>query len=102
MDFHQIIDNVYPLPDVAREKLAAEIDEIKLEKNTTLLRADKVETHIYFIKQGVVRHFPGMKKKRLLFGLVKKARLFCRCGVMWKIKRDMKMLNYWKIACCTK
>lgn len=67
MDFHQIIDNVYPLPDVAREKLAAEIDEIKLEKNTTLLRADKVETHIYFIKQGVVRAFSRYEEKEITF-----------------------------------
>lgn len=57
MDFHAIIDAVYPVSKAAEEKLRLHTEEVTLNKHTILLKAGKVASRIYFIKKGVVRAF---------------------------------------------
>ena len=57
MDIHQILDSIYPLPEDSKRALTACITEVEYPKGHILLRADKIETKIYFIKKGIVRAY---------------------------------------------
>ncbi len=62
MTIDQILDNIHPLPESSKQTLKQCISEIELPKRTILLRADRIEKRIYFLKQGIVRayaHTPG-------------------------------------------
>ncbi len=57
MQIEQILNNIYPLPEEALQKLCAAVDEVAVGKGTILMRPDRVEQYIYFIKEGVVRAY---------------------------------------------
>lgn len=57
MNLNDIIDNIYPLPEVSKGVLKQHITEVHLRKGYILLRAERIERNIYFIKQGIVRAF---------------------------------------------
>lgn len=57
MNIDQIIDNIYPLPDLSKQILKSHITEVCFPKGHILLRADRLEKSIYFIKQGIVRAY---------------------------------------------
>ena len=57
MQIHQILDQIYPLPQGSKTTLIEKITEISWPKNHILLKTDKVETKIYFIKSGIVRAY---------------------------------------------
>lgn len=63
----QIIDSVYPVPAEVRVELLQHIEEVKLPKGHLLLRADKTETDIYFIKKGIVRAFATADAAEITF-----------------------------------
>lgn len=71
MDIDQIIDNIYSIPEAARKKLKENITEIRLPKGHLLLRADKVETSVYFIKRGIARAFTFQNDNEITFWLGK-------------------------------
>lgn len=57
MTIDQILDNLYPLPEVSRQILKKYIVEVSFPKGHILLRADRIKKSIYFIKQGIVRAY---------------------------------------------
>lgn len=57
MELHQIIDRIYSIPEISRLKLQNCIDEVKFSKGHTLIKADKIETSIYFIRKGIARAY---------------------------------------------
>lgn len=57
MTIEQIIDNVYLLPEVSKSVLRKYIWEVSFPKGYVLLRADRIERNIYFIRQGIVRAY---------------------------------------------
>lgn len=57
MNIDQIIDNIYPLPEVSKRILQKHIAEVSFPKGYVLLRADRIEKNIYFLKQGIVRAY---------------------------------------------
>lgn len=57
MTIDQILENIYPLPELSREKIKKHTQEIHFPKNHILLRAEKIEQSIYFIKKGIVRAY---------------------------------------------
>ncbi len=57
MDINRIIDSIHPLPDRTRLVLTGIISEITYPKGYLLLKADKVEPNIYFLKRGIVRAY---------------------------------------------
>ncbi|MGV3762663.1 Crp/Fnr family transcriptional regulator [Parapedobacter sp.] len=71
MDLDQILDNIYPLPEVSKQALKAYINEVHFRKGDRLLRADRVERDIYFIKQGIVRAYARTAHNETTFWLGK-------------------------------
>ena len=67
MDINQIIDNIGILPDSSRNALKEIITEATYPKGHILFRADKVETKVYFIKQGIVRAYTEMEDNEITF-----------------------------------
>lgn len=63
----QILNQIYPLPKTSLELLKDCISEVSFVKGTILLRADKVETDIYFIKKGIVRAYSDTENNEITF-----------------------------------
>lgn len=67
MTIDKILDTIYPLPDASKQLLKNHIDEVSLPKGDILLRADRVEKNIYFIKQGIVRAYTQTTDNEITF-----------------------------------
>ncbi|MDO1450170.1 Crp/Fnr family transcriptional regulator [Rhodocytophaga aerolata] len=67
MNLDQIIDSIYLLPEASKHVLKERIVEVNYPKKYLLLRADKVETNIYFIKKGIVRAFARQGAHEITF-----------------------------------
>ncbi len=62
MEIEEILDKIYQLPTLSKESIIEVIDEVEYPKGFNLIKADKIERNIYFIKKGIVRaytHSPG-------------------------------------------
>lgn len=57
MDIDHILDRFYPLPAASKAALKAHITEVSHPKGTIIIRADRVEKYLYFIRSGMVRAF---------------------------------------------
>ncbi|SJZ63297.1 Crp/Fnr family transcriptional regulator [Sediminibacterium ginsengisoli] len=65
----EILDTRQVLSEASKLAFAACTEEIQLARGTILLRAGRVETSIYFIKQGIVRAYaPGDPEITFWFG----------------------------------
>ena len=67
MQIDEILDNIYLLPNEAKQALKANINEISYPRGHILLRADKVETTLYFIKKGIVRAYANTSDNEITF-----------------------------------
>lgn len=67
MEMNFIIDSIYKLSDKSKLKINNCIIERKFAKGHLLLRADKVETNIYFIKKGIVRAYSRTPQNEITF-----------------------------------
>ncbi len=67
MNIDQIINNIAPLGQHAKAKLTAEVTLVSFPKSTILLKAEKVEQDVYFIKKGVVRAFSEFEEGEITF-----------------------------------
>lgn len=56
-DIDNILDNIYLLPEVSKRVLKDCIKETQFQKGHILIRSDRMEKNIYFIKQGIVRAY---------------------------------------------
>ncbi|WP_456866212.1 Crp/Fnr family transcriptional regulator [Galbibacter sp. BG1] len=57
MNIDQILDKIHPINPSSKLKLIDSFEEISLPKNQLIIRSDKVEKSIYFIKKGIARTF---------------------------------------------
>lgn len=73
MNIDQILDNIYLLPESSRRELKQSIIEVNFPKGHLLLRADKVERSIYFMKKGIARLYTNSTDDEITF-------LFCKEG----------------------
>ncbi|UYQ95712.1 Crp/Fnr family transcriptional regulator [Chitinophaga horti] len=62
-----ILNNVYRLPAPALQALKGIIRETEYPKCTLLIRANKVEDRIYFIKKGIARAFATRQERDVTF-----------------------------------
>lgn len=62
-----LLDKIYLLPALSRLALKKYIREVSYPKGYILLRADKVETDIYFIKKGIVRAYAQTPDNEITF-----------------------------------
>lgn len=67
MNIDTILDTIYLLSDTSKQILTNSIAQVCYPKGHLLLRADKVETSIYFIKKGIVRAFSNAGDKEITF-----------------------------------
>lgn len=67
MEIDKILDNIYKLPKASNQTLADAVEEMNFPKGHILLRADKIERNIYFIKQGVVRAYASTYDSEVTF-----------------------------------
>lgn len=67
MDIDQILDRIYVLPEVSKSILKESIVEVSHPKDHILLRADKIETNVFFIKKGIVRAFSNQGENEVTF-----------------------------------
>ena|SRR5690554_309401 len=67
MTIDQILNQIYNLPKTSLELLKDCILEVSFPKGTILLRADKVEKDIYFIKKGIVRAYSDTEDNEITF-----------------------------------
>jgi CRP-like cAMP-binding protein len=67
MEISQILNEIYPLPPETIAELCKYIKEVRFEKGHILLKADKIEKHLYFIKKGMVRAFAAPAEDDITF-----------------------------------
>jgi len=73
MEIDQILDTIAPLPQAAKEKIKLCIQEVHYPKGYVLIKADKIETKLYFIKKGIVRAFATTATTDVTFWFGKEA-----------------------------
>ncbi|WP_339757508.1 Crp/Fnr family transcriptional regulator [Algoriphagus aquimarinus] len=57
MNISHILDKIHLINASSKLKLIERFEEISLPKNQLIIRSDKVEKNIYFIKKGIARTF---------------------------------------------
>ncbi|WP_435357808.1 Crp/Fnr family transcriptional regulator [Emticicia sp. SJ17W-69] len=71
MDIDQIIEKNQPLSQSAKMIFKSIVEEIKLPKHSIVIRADKFEKNIYFIKTGIARTFSIIHDEEITFSFGK-------------------------------
>lgn len=64
---HHILNSVHPLPVSALETLSAACSMVHKTKGEMLFRAERLESYIYFIQQGIVRAFCDQEAHEVTF-----------------------------------
>lgn len=67
MLLHHILDKIFPLPLTSKEKIEMVIEETHHKKGHILMKADKVENHLYLIQKGMVRAFSNQDGRDVTF-----------------------------------
>lgn len=57
MNIDQILDQIYLINHASKQKFIDCFEEISLPKNHLIIRSDKVERSVFFIKKGIARAF---------------------------------------------
>ncbi|WP_118196884.1 Crp/Fnr family transcriptional regulator [Albibacterium indicum] len=67
MKLNQILDFISPLPEPSKAKLRKCVREVSLPKGHIILRADKIEKNLYFIKKGIARGYSYIEENEVTF-----------------------------------
>lgn len=67
MNIDQILNNIYPLTNNSIVAVKEYITETNYPKGYILLRANKVEKSIYFIKKRIVRAYSNLAENEITF-----------------------------------
>lgn len=62
-----ILDKIYQLPPESVARLEEKITVLNLTKGHLLMRADRLEKHLYLIKKGIVRAYADSEKGEITF-----------------------------------
>jgi CRP-like cAMP-binding protein len=69
-ELRTFIDHISPMNDSDWEFFSSKLQEVKLEKNTTLLKIGKIENNLSFISKGIVRLYIPRVESDLTFGFL--------------------------------
>ncbi|WBX70498.1 Crp/Fnr family transcriptional regulator [Tenacibaculum retecalamus] len=69
-EIRKFIDNISPMNDSDWELFSSKLQEVKLNKNTILLKAGKTENYLSFISKGIVRLYIPKVESDLTFGFL--------------------------------
>ena len=67
MDIHDIIDNIYKLPDVSKEALLSDASEVVYPKGFHLFWANRKSTKFYLMKKGMLHAYTHKSDKKVTF-----------------------------------
>lgn len=67
MTIDQILNKIADLPEQSGQLLKSTIAEIALAKGTIILKADRIENSIFFIKKGVARGYSDQNNGEVTF-----------------------------------
>jgi CRP-like cAMP-binding protein len=67
MGIDEIIDRLYKMPEHSKDVIKSNTKEITVPKGEILLKAGKVETYAYFIKEGIVRAYTDTVNRQVTF-----------------------------------
>ncbi|WP_447642552.1 MULTISPECIES: Crp/Fnr family transcriptional regulator [Chitinophagaceae] len=67
MELDYIIDQIFPISHSAKNILFSHIKEIHNPKGTLLLKANKIEKTIYFLKKGIARAYADVEGMEITF-----------------------------------
>ncbi|HJS01042.1 MAG TPA: Crp/Fnr family transcriptional regulator [Flavobacterium sp.] len=65
MNIDQILDKIHSINPSSKLKFIECFEEINLPKNHLIIRSDKVEKNIFFIKKGIARTFSNTDDKEV-------------------------------------
>ncbi len=69
-EIRKFIDNISPMNNSDWQFFSSKLQEVKLEKNTTLLKIGKVENYLSFVSKGIIRLYIPRVKSDLTFGFL--------------------------------
>ncbi|MCT4699489.1 Crp/Fnr family transcriptional regulator [Tenacibaculum haliotis] len=69
-EIRKFIDNISPMNDSDWELFSSKLQEVKLNKNTILLKAGKTENYLSFISKGIIRLYIPKVESDLTFGFL--------------------------------
>jgi len=69
-EIRKFIDHISPMNNSDWEFFSSKLQEVKLEKNTTLLKTGKVENYLSFISKGIIRLYLPKVESDLTFGFL--------------------------------
>lgn len=67
MEINHILDHIYKLPEESKENLKLYIAEVSFPKGHILMKAQRIEKSIFFIKKGIVRAFAPLEEQDITF-----------------------------------
>ena len=67
MTITEIINQIHPISVESREKIANLFEEVNYPKSQIILKSNRVETNLYFIKKGLVRAFTYQNDQEITF-----------------------------------
>lgn len=71
MNIDQILDKIYPLSAKSKLALKENITKVSFPKHLIIIRADKLEKNIYFIKKGIARTYSTIDDNEITFSFGK-------------------------------
>ena len=69
-EIRKFIDNISPMNDSDWKFFSSKLREVKLEKNTALLKIGRIENYLSFISKGIVRLYIPREESDLTFGFL--------------------------------
>jgi len=69
-EIRKFIDDISPMTDSDWELFSSKLQEVKLQKNTTVLKIGKIENYLSFISKGIIRLYIPGEESDLTFGFV--------------------------------
>lgn len=67
MTIEEILDTIFLLPNLSKEKIKKQITEVSFSKGKFLMEAQKVIPYVYFIKKGIVRAYASTDSSDITF-----------------------------------
>lgn len=67
MNIDKILDQIYEISENSKDTLKDSIAEVSFSKGHILLKAQRIEKSIYFIKKGIVRAFAPVEGQNITF-----------------------------------
>ncbi len=69
-EIKKFIDNIHPMSDSDWGFFSSKLHQVKLSKNSTLIKTGVIENYLSFISEGIVRFYIPQEESELTFGFL--------------------------------